>query len=226
MITAPSTVSPRYASASVFSFWRIIALISGGEYCLPPALDARVAVRAANDLERDHRLLFLHLAFLAAHEALDREDGVLRVGHGLPLGDSAHETLAALGECHHRRGRARAFGVLDDGGVAALEDRHARVGRAQVDAYCSAHWLGPPEELPAKKSESEYGRSSHCPNSAASRRMARSPWDIATACPADQPSGSTTGRLSRGSSSTATIAAMIRAAPTQVRTESRSPASR
>src|SRR5947208_9888343 len=36
-MTAESTVSPRYASASVFSFWRIIALISGGEYCLPPA---------------------------------------------------------------------------------------------------------------------------------------------------------------------------------------------
>src|SRR5437763_11562610 len=36
-ITAASTLSPRYASASVFSFWRIIALISGGEYCLPPA---------------------------------------------------------------------------------------------------------------------------------------------------------------------------------------------
>src|SRR3954469_5721612 len=38
VITALSTVSPRYASASAFSFWRIIALISGGEYSLPPAL--------------------------------------------------------------------------------------------------------------------------------------------------------------------------------------------
>src|SRR5918992_4430198 len=37
-MTALSTVSPRYASASAFSFWRIIALISGGEYSLPPAL--------------------------------------------------------------------------------------------------------------------------------------------------------------------------------------------
>src|SRR4051795_10184195 len=36
-MTAESTVSPRYASASAFSFWRIIAEISGGEYCLPPA---------------------------------------------------------------------------------------------------------------------------------------------------------------------------------------------
>src|SRR5215211_3087648 len=37
-MTALSTVSPRYASASAFSFWRIIALTSGGEYSLPPAL--------------------------------------------------------------------------------------------------------------------------------------------------------------------------------------------
>src|SRR3954463_12356606 len=36
-MTAESTDSPRYASASAFSFWRIIAAISGGEYCLPPA---------------------------------------------------------------------------------------------------------------------------------------------------------------------------------------------
>src|SRR5437588_2212325 len=37
VITALSTVSPRYASASVLSFPRIIAEISGGENCLPPA---------------------------------------------------------------------------------------------------------------------------------------------------------------------------------------------
>src|SRR5215208_1216735 len=36
-MTALSTVSPRNASASAFSFWRIIALTSGGEYSLPPA---------------------------------------------------------------------------------------------------------------------------------------------------------------------------------------------
>src|SRR5579884_936766 len=36
-MTALSTVSPRYASASALSLPRIIALISGGEYCLPPA---------------------------------------------------------------------------------------------------------------------------------------------------------------------------------------------
>src|SRR6266540_3801244 len=37
VMTASLTGSPRYASASVLSFWRIIALISGGAYSLPPA---------------------------------------------------------------------------------------------------------------------------------------------------------------------------------------------
>ncbi len=37
VITASVTDSPRNASASAFNFWRIIALISGGAYCLPSA---------------------------------------------------------------------------------------------------------------------------------------------------------------------------------------------
>src|SRR5262249_11945611 len=37
VMTASLTLSPRYASASAFSFCRIIALISGGAHCLPPA---------------------------------------------------------------------------------------------------------------------------------------------------------------------------------------------
>ena len=35
VITAESTDSPRYASASALSLARVIAEISGGEYCLP-----------------------------------------------------------------------------------------------------------------------------------------------------------------------------------------------
>ncbi len=37
VMTASVTDSPRYDSASAFSFWRIIALISGGAYSLPSA---------------------------------------------------------------------------------------------------------------------------------------------------------------------------------------------
>ena len=106
---------------------------------LAARLDERVAVGAADDLEGDDRLLLLDLRLLAAHEALDGEHGVLGVGHGLALGGRAHEALAALGECDDRRGRARALGVLDHDGLAALENRHATVGRAKIDSDGLAH---------------------------------------------------------------------------------------
>src|SRR6185312_15158469 len=76
---------------------------------------------------------------LAAHEALDREHGVLGVRYSLALGRGAHEALATLRERDDRGSGARALGVLDHGGLAALEDGHARVGRAQIDADRLAH---------------------------------------------------------------------------------------
>ena len=106
---------------------------------LAAGVDARVAVGAGDDLVGDDRLLLAHLGLLAAHEALDGEDGVLRVGDGLALGDGADEALAALREGDDRRGGATAFSVLDDGRLAALEDGHARVRRAEVDADGLAH---------------------------------------------------------------------------------------
>ena len=51
--------------------------------------------------------LLLHLVHLPADEALDRCERVLRVDHALALGDLAHQPVAALGVCHHRRRRAR-----------------------------------------------------------------------------------------------------------------------
>src|SRR4051794_232200 len=111
---------------------------------LAAGLDARVAVRAADDLVGDDRLLLLDLALLAAHEALDREDGVRRVGDGLALRDGADEALAALREGHHRRGGPPALGVLDDGRLAALEDGHARIRRAEVDANGLGHMSSSP----------------------------------------------------------------------------------
>ena len=106
---------------------------------LAAGLDARVAVGAGDDLVRDDRLLLAHLGLLAAHEALDGEDGVLRVGDRLALGDGADEALARLGEGDDGRRGAAALGVLDDGRLAALEDGHARVRRAEVDTDGLAH---------------------------------------------------------------------------------------
>ena len=139
VMTASATVSPRYASASCLSFWRIIALISGGAYSLPSAVDAHVAVRALVDLVRDDRHLLGHLVELASHEALDREDRVLRVRDLLPPCGSADEPLAVLRERDDGRRRAPALGVRDDGRLATLEHGHARVRRAQVDADGLCH---------------------------------------------------------------------------------------
>ena len=130
---------PRYSSAACFSFCRIIAEISGGEYSLPLRVHARVAVAGAHDLVRHHLHLFVHLVELAAHEALDREHGVLGVGDGLPLRDLADEPLARLGERHDRRRQAAAFRVGDDDRLAAFHDRDDGVGGAEVDADDFAH---------------------------------------------------------------------------------------
>jgi hypothetical protein len=81
----------------------------------------------------------VHLGLLAAHEALDGEDGVRRVGHRLPLGDGADEPLTTLGEGDDGRSGAAALRVLDHGRLAALEDGHARVRRAEVDANRLGH---------------------------------------------------------------------------------------
>ena len=139
MITAESTVSPSFASASALIFCRIIAEISGGGYCLPRDVDPDVAVRPGGDGVGDDRLLLLDLGLLAAHEALDREDRPLRVDDGLPLGDGADEALVAVGERNDRGGRATALAVLEDGRLAALHDREARVGGAEVDSDGLAH---------------------------------------------------------------------------------------
>ncbi len=89
-------------------------------------VDADVAVGAGLDLVGDDRLLLFDFGLLAAHEALDREDRVLRVHHRLALGDGADEAIAGLGEGDDRRGRAPALGVLQDGRLAALQSRRRR----------------------------------------------------------------------------------------------------
>ena len=102
-------------------------------------LDARVAVLALDDLVRDDRHLLRDLVPLAAHEALDREDRVLRVRHLLALRGRPDEPLAVLRERDDGRRRAPALGVRDDGRLAALEHGHAAVGRAEVDADGLCH---------------------------------------------------------------------------------------
>ena len=115
---------------------------------LAVGLHAGVAVRAGDDAVGDDRHLLRHLGRLAAHEALDGEDGVLGVRDRLALGRRADEPLPVLRERDDGRRGAPALGVLEHGRIAAFEDGHARVRRAEIDADDSAHggecssWFG------------------------------------------------------------------------------------
>ena len=72
-------------------------------------------------------------------QAFDRVDRGFRIGHGLPFGGRAHSDLAVLHVGDGGRRGARAFRVFDDFGDAALNDCHARVGRAEIDTNNFAH---------------------------------------------------------------------------------------
>ena len=108
---------------------------------LAARLDAHVVVRALHDLVRDDGHLLGDLVVLAAHEALDREHGVLGVRHLLAPCRRADEPLAVLRERDDGRSRAPAFRVRDDRRLAALEGGDARVRRAEVDTDRLSHWV-------------------------------------------------------------------------------------
>ena len=112
-----------------------------GAVLLAADLDPGVAVVALDDLVgRDlQRPSAPRRRRSAADQALDREDGVLRVGDRLAAGDLADQALAALGERDHRRGDAAALGVGDDDRLAALHDRDAGVRGSEIDADDFGH---------------------------------------------------------------------------------------
>jgi hypothetical protein len=141
VITALSTVSPRYASASAFSFWRIIAEISGGEYSLP-SISTRASPLAPEitlygTIDSSSRTSASLRPTKRLMEKMVRPGFVT----GLALGHGADEPVVALRERDDGGGGAPALGVGDHRGLAALEDGHARVRRAQVDADRLAHGL-------------------------------------------------------------------------------------
>src|SRR5699024_3235511 len=80
----------------------------------------------------------VHLV-VGTHLTLDGDHGAVGVGDGLALSHLAHHALAVLGEGHHGRSGAVAFGVGDDDGLAALHDGHTRVSRTKVDTNNLRH---------------------------------------------------------------------------------------
>jgi hypothetical protein len=114
---------------------RIIAEISGGEYFLPLMSTRASPFSPAHHLVRDHLHFFGHFVIAPAHEALDRENRVLRIGDGLPLGDLPDQPFSALGEGHDGRSGAIAFLIRNDGRLARLPSRRPR------SSWCPGRFL-------------------------------------------------------------------------------------
>ena len=103
------------------------------------------------DLLRRVVLVVDGLAPGGAHVPLDRGNGPVGIRDRLPLGDLAGQHLAVAGEGHHRRGRAVAFGVGNDGGLAALHRSHHRVRGSEVNSDSLGHRCAFPYETSRPK---------------------------------------------------------------------------
>ncbi|MCY1231020.1 NAD-specific glutamate dehydrogenase [compost metagenome] len=82
------------------------------------------------------------VAQAAAHEALDRDDGVLGVAHRFILGPVADMRGAVRQVAHDRRQQRAAAFVAQHFGNAAAYRGHQRVGGAEVDADGQAALVG------------------------------------------------------------------------------------
>ena len=111
----------------------------GGRIELPRHLDAHIAVRGLDHLVRHHLHLFGNFLVLAAHEPLDGEDGIFRIGHGLPLRHLPDKTLTALGERHDGGCQPASFGVDDDLRLVPFHHCDDGIGRAEVNADYLSH---------------------------------------------------------------------------------------
>ena len=111
-----------------------------GSEVLAVDLDDSAATGAGLDLVRDGLELGRDLVIATAHETLDGEDGVGRVGDGAVLSGLADDAVAIGAEAHHRRGGAVALGVDDDGGLPVLENRHRRIGGTEVNTKNLSHY--------------------------------------------------------------------------------------
>ena len=114
-------------------------------HLLALGLDPGVAVVSLDDLVRHHLDVALDDFVLeaATDEALDREHGVLRIGHGLALGGLADQHLAVLGKRDDGRRGAITLAVLDDARLAAFHDGDAGIGGSQIDADYLSHTKAP-----------------------------------------------------------------------------------
>jgi hypothetical protein len=90
-------------------------------------IDGRVAFGVSDDLIGHALALLFHLVIASPHKALDGEDGVFGVDDGLALGGCADESLARLGEAHHRGAQPSTFRGGNHYRLATFQHSHDRV---------------------------------------------------------------------------------------------------
>jgi hypothetical protein len=98
-----------------------------------------IPVLRLDDLEGNHADLLGDLRESPSDKSLDRGDGSLGVGHGLPLGDLTDQAFSLSVPGDHRRRGASALLVGDDNRILSLNNGHDAVGRSQVYSYCLSH---------------------------------------------------------------------------------------
>src|SRR5205085_4416144 len=103
----------------------------------------RITIRGPRDLVGNalYCTLYLGIVIFATHEALNRKDGILWVGHGLPFGNLADQPLTTLRDRNDRGSQPRSFAVFQNSRLTGLHDGHDRVRRSEVNTYYFSHYF-------------------------------------------------------------------------------------
>src|SRR5215470_8266347 len=101
--------------------------------------DGDRAVLGLDDLVGNELRFLQDLVVAPTHEALDGEDGVLRIRDRLPLRHLTDQGFSLLRERHDRGSQAAAFLVGDDGRITTLHYRHHGIRRSEVDTNHLRH---------------------------------------------------------------------------------------
>ena len=157
----------------VYEFTIVVYLcgdLLGGElFANRRAVELDVTIIVPDDAVGDLLGLLVDLVHLAADEAFDGEEGVLRVDDGLALGDLADEAVPGLGVGDDRGRGPCALSVRDDRGLAALHGGDGRIGGPEVDPHHllagDPQWAPPP--APATAPVHRRGGSEVCGGAAA-----------------------------------------------------------